>query len=187
MTKKIAIGLAVLAFNIFAGVAQAQEAAPAQKQGEQPAAKFQAKAKKAPVTAQELNLQEYVTLLRHNVRSEKIQLMGAVMLLDPDEAAKFWPIYRDYDGELTKLNDLRVANIEEYSKAYNDMTDEKADQLIRNAIQYQQQRDQLLAKYYGQVRDALGGITAARFLQVEHQLLLIIDLQIASSLPVVGS
>jgi hypothetical protein len=36
------------------------------------------------------------------------------------------------------------------------------------------------------VKQALGGITAARFVQVEDQLLLIIDLQIDSSLPVVG-
>ncbi len=134
---------------IFVGVAQAQEAAPAQKQGEQRAAKSHAKTKKAPATAQELNLQEYVTLLRHNVRTEKTELMGAVMLLDPDEAAKFWPLYRDYDAELAKLNDLRVANIEEYSKSYNDMTDEKADQLVQTAIEYQQQRDQLLANTTG--------------------------------------
>jgi len=187
MTKKIATGLALFTFLIFASGARAQNAAPAQKPAEQPAAKSEAKAKKAPATTQELNLQEYITLLRHNVRSEKTQLMGAMMQLDPDEAAKFWPIYRDYDAELTKLNDLRVANIEEYSKYYNQMTDEKADELVRNAIQYQQQRDQLLGKHYLQVRDALGGITAARFLQVEHQLLLIIDLQIASQLPVVGS
>jgi hypothetical protein len=33
----------------------------------------------------------------------------------------------------------------------------------------------------------LGAITAARFVQVEHQLLTIIDLKIASALPVVGS
>ena len=183
--KKIAISLAVFAF--LASGAQAQDAAPAQKQAEKPAAKSEAKTKKAPVTAQELNLQEYIKLLRHNVRSEKTQLMGAMMQLDPDEAAKFWPIYRDYDAELTKLNDLRVANIEDYAKSYNEMTDEKADQLIQSAIQYQQQRNELLAKYYGQVRNALGGITGARFLQVEHQLLLIIDLQIASRLPVVGS
>jgi hypothetical protein len=186
MTKRIAVGLAVFAFLTPAWGAQAQDAAPS-KQEEQPAAKSDVKTKKAPATAQELNLQEYIKLLRHNVRSEKTQLMGAVMQLDSEEAAKFWPIYRDYDAELTKLNDLRVANIEEYSKSYNDMTDEKADQLVRSAIQYQQQRDELLGKYYGQVRDALGGITAARFLQVEHQLLLIIDLQIASRLPVVGS
>ena len=184
--KKIAIGLAVFAFVVASGT-RAQGAAPAQKQAEQPAAKSEAKTKKAPATAQELNLQEYIKLLRHNVRSEKTQLMGAMMQLDPDEAAKFWPIYRDYDAELTKLNDLRVANIEEYAKSYNEMTDEKADQLIQSAIQYQQRRNELLAKYYGQVRNALGGITAARFLQVEHQLLLIIDLQIASRLPVVGS
>ena len=187
MTKKIAIALALFASLVFALETRAQTAAPAQKPAEQPGAKSEAKAKKAPATAQELNLQEYIKLLRHNVRSEKTELMGAMMQLDPDEAAKFWPIYRDYDAELTKLNDLRVANIEEYAKFYNEMTDEKADQLVRSAIQYQQQRNELLAKYYGQMRDALGGITAARFLQVEHQLLLIIDLQITSRLPVVGS
>jgi hypothetical protein len=187
MTKRIAIGLGVFALLIVASGALAQDAAPAPKQAQEPGAKSEAKTKKAPATAQELNLQEYVKLLRQNVRSEKTQLMGAMMQLDPDEAAKFWPIYRDYDAELTKLNDLRVANIEEYSKSYDQMTDEKADQLVRTAIQYQQQRDELLGKYYGQLRDALGGITAARFLQVEHQLLLIIDLQIASRLPIVGS
>jgi len=32
----------------------------------------------------------------------------------------------------------------------------------------------------------LGGVTAARFAQIEHQLLLIIDLQIDSSLPIAG-
>jgi hypothetical protein len=52
---------------------------------------------------------------------------------------------------------------------------------------YREQRDKLLAKYYERVRQELGGITAARFVQVEHQLLTIIDLRIASSLPVMGS
>jgi hypothetical protein len=36
------------------------------------------------------------------------------------------------------------------------------------------------------MKQALGAVSAARFLQVEHQLLLLIDLQIASSLPIVG-
>src|SRR5277367_5124105 len=119
MRKKIAIVLAVFAFLILALGARAQNAAPAQKPAEQPSAKPETKAKKAPATAKELNLQEYITLLRHNVRSEKTQLMSTMMQLVPDEAAKFWPIYRDYDAELTKLNDLRVANIEEYSKYCN--------------------------------------------------------------------
>jgi len=80
-----------------------------------------------------------------------------------------------------------VANILEYSRSYNTMTDEKADQLIKNAMAYQKQRDELLGKYYERIKQELGAVTAARFVQVEHQLLTIIDLRIASSLPVVGS
>jgi hypothetical protein len=38
--------------------------------------------------------------------------------------------------------------------------------------------------FHGRVKQAVGAITAARFAQVEHQLLLIIDLRIASALPV---
>ena len=142
----------------------------------------------APLTSpQEQNLNEYIALLRKDVRSQKSAVMSAVMQLDPDQAAKFWPIYRDYDAELTKVNDLRVANIKEYSQTYSQLTDAKADELVQNALSYQRQRMDLLAKYYDRVKDSLGAVTAARFVQVEYQLLLIIDLQIDSSLPVAGS
>jgi hypothetical protein len=138
-------------------------------------------------TPEELNTQEYIALLRKDVSAEKAKLVGMMMQFDAEDAAKFWPIYRDYDAELNKLNDLRVANIKEYARTYTQMTDEKADELIKAAMSFQKQRDDLLAKYYERVRQELGGITAARFIQVEHQLLMIIDLKIASSLPVVGS
>jgi NAD-dependent DNA ligase len=86
---------------------------------------------------------------------------------------------------LTKLNNLRVANIEDYARNYSQMTDARADELVQRGLDYQKQRGELLAKYYQIMKQSLGAVTAARFLQVEHQLLLIIDLQIASSLPIV--
>ena len=132
------------------------------------------------------NIQAYIALLRLNVRQQKAEMMGAVMQLSAADAAKFWPIDEQYDKELAKLNDQRVANIQEYASSYDQMTAAKADELIQKAMSYRKQRSELLAKYYGQVKQALGGITAARFVQVEDQLLLIIDLQIDSSLPVVG-
>ena len=141
---------------------------------------------KSPETdTQKKNLQVYVDLLRKDVRQQKAEIMGAVMVLSADDAAKFWPIYSEYDVELTKLNDQRVENIKEYARTYNAMTDEKADELIRKSLAYQKQRAELLATTYDRVKQAVGAITAARFAQVEHQLLLIIDLQIVSSLPVV--
>ena len=136
--------------------------------------------------AQKKNTQAYIDLLRKDVRQQKAEIMGAVMVLSADDATKFWPIYSEYDVELTKLNNQRVENIEEYARTYNQMTDEKADELIQKSLAYQKQRAELLAKTYDRVKQAVGAVTAARFAQIEHQLLLIIDLQIASSLPVVG-
>jgi hypothetical protein len=136
--------------------------------------------------AKEKNLNAYINLLRSDVRQQKSEIMGAVMVLSADDAAKFWPIYSEYDAELTKLNDDRVANIKEYADNYDEMTDAKADELIQKALAFQKERSELLAKTYERVKQSLGAITAARFVQVEHQLLLIIDLQIISRLPVVG-
>jgi hypothetical protein len=143
------------------------------------------RAAQSPATdAQKKNIQEYIELMRTNVRDQKAEIMGAVMQLDIDDSAEFWPIYSEYDAELTKLNNLRVKNIEDYAQNYTQMTDEKADALIQKAMDYQKQRPELLAKYYERMKQALGAVSAARFLQVEHQLLLLIDLQIASSLPI---
>ncbi len=139
-----------------------------------------------PKTAEEQNIQAYIDLIRSNVRQEKAQILGAMMQLSPGDAAKFWDIYNDYDIELNKVNQLRVDNIIEYSKNYGTITDAKADELIKNAISFQKQRNELLYNCYAKVRDAIGGKEAARFVQVESQLLQIIDLQISSNLPLVG-
>ena len=137
--------------------------------------------------AQLKNVQEYIELLRSsNVRQQKDEIMGVLMSLDVGQAAKFWPIYSEYDAQLTKLNNLSLANIQNYAHSYDQMTAAKADELVQNVFNYRKQRDELLAKCYGRVKDSLGAVEAARFLQIEDQLLAIIDLQITSALPIVG-
>ena len=175
MKKQNAAGIMVLAALIFALGARAQDNAKPAQPG----------SKAVSPNSDPQNIQAYIELLRADVRQQKAEMVGAVMQLSAGDAAKFWPIYEEYDAELAKLNDLRVANIQEYVSSYDQMTDAKADELIQKALSYRKQRSELLAKYYERVKQALGGIEAARFVQVEDQLLLIIDLQIDSALPIV--
>lgn len=179
MKKRIAVWLPLLMFLA------ASPAALAQVTPKSPETKSQSAPSSATAT-QKKNMQEYIELMRTNVRDQKAEIMGSVMELNAQDAAKFWPIYSEYDAELAKVNDVRVANIKEYAANYSQMTDEKADELIQNAVNFRKQRAELLAKYYSRMKEALGAVEAARFAQIEDQLLLIIDLQIASSLPIVG-
>lgn len=180
----------ILALLALGAVARAQQSAPPPAQAAPAAKPAMKKSMKAAASPEDMNqkqnINEYINLLRSDVRQQKAEIMGAVMGLSAEDAAKFWPIYSEYDASLSKLNDTRLANIKEYAQEYNGMTDEQADALMRKAADFQRQRNELLAQYYGQMKDALGAVTAARFVQVEHQLLLIIDLQIDSALPLIG-
>ena len=137
----------------------------------------------APAGAQKENIAEDIKLLRKDVRAEKQKIMGAAMGLDADQSKKFWPIYKEYDRQLTKLNDVRLGNITAFAQNYSNMTDNKADEIVNAAISYHKKRIDLLASTYDKVRAALGAPLAARFVQVESTLNNLIDLQIQSNLP----
>jgi hypothetical protein len=180
MSKRIKLWLLLLTFFALCPVVLAQGKA-------QRSQKAQAQTAQPQMTeTQRLNIEEYVELLRSNVRQEKAQLLGAVLQLNVDDAEKFWPLYSEYDAELTKINNRRADNIQEFTRNYSQMTDEKADEIVRSALDSMKQRAELLLTYYERLKEPLGSINAARFLQIENQLLLIIDLQIFSSLPIFG-
>jgi hypothetical protein len=134
-----------------------------------------------------LNLSAYAELLRSDVRAQKVAIITEVMGFSEAEDAAFWPIYREYDLEMSKLGDERVALISEYASNYSKVTDAIAEKLASKALDLEARRQAVKAKCYERVKAALSPRTALRFLQVEHQLLLIIDLQISAALPIAAS
>lgn len=176
----------VLAILVLARPAAAQANKPAStSQPAKPAAAPQAAPSAAVEDARDVNLRAYVELLRSDVRSQKVAILTEMMDFSEADDAKFWPIYREYDGELSAINDGRVTLIQDYAKNYDQMTDAVADRIARGALDLEVRRNALKQKYYDRLKAALSPKMAARFLQVENQLLMIIDLQISAALPVV--
>ena len=133
----------------------------------------------------EQNLRAYIELLRSDLRTQKIAIITEMMEFTEAEDAAFWPIYRDYEFEMSKLNDERVSLIQEYAKTYTQMTDATADALATKALDLESRRQDTKRRYYGRFKQALSAVTAARFLQVEQQIQLLVDLQISAALPIV--
>lgn len=136
-------------------------------------------------TDQDLNIRAYIELLRTDVRKEKSQIMGQVMQLDAEQATKFWPIYKEFETDLSRIGDQIVEVVKDYTANYDKMTGPTADRLATKLLTIEQQRNELKRKYYERVKETLDPVTAMRFLQVENQLERLIDLQVASSLPVI--
>ncbi len=139
----------------------------------------------SPATSRELNTDAYIQLLRADLSAKSAQIVRETMQLNDQQAAIFWPIYRQYSAEQSKLIADKLAIVNDYANNFSTMTDEKADQLAQQTIQLDEKRMALREKYYATMKKALSPIVAVRFFQVEHQLQLIVDLQIASNLPII--
>lgn len=170
---------------ITAVVALCGAAAQAQTPSK-PVAKAVGLGKSEAASNADMNIRAYIELLRTDIKKEKAQITGDVMQLDADQAAKFWPIHKEFETELSVLGNKVVALIKDYADNYLKMTDPVADGMANQILAIELQRNELKKKYYERFKSAVGAIVATRFLQVENQLERLVDLQIAAELPVIS-
>jgi hypothetical protein len=126
-----------------------------------------------------------IALMRQDIRSEKKQLIAANLTLTDTEATKFWPVYDQYTAELTKINDTKYALIKEYATNWGSVTDEQAASLIKRSLAADDAIAQLRMKYIPIFSQVLPGKKVATFFQLDRRLSNLIDLQLASQIPLV--
>lgn len=144
-------------------------------------------AQDAPSAAdtKEANLKAYVELLRKDLKKDKVAILTELMQLSPEESAKFWPVYNEYDKALTKLADERIAFIRMYAENLGSLTDAKAMQIATGLLDLEGRRNQLKKEYLQRMSQTVSVKLAVRFVQIENQIEKLVDLQIAASLPIV--
>ena len=127
---------------------------------------------------QALNDQD-IKLLRKNLRSQKKQVVAANMNLTDAEAAKFWPVYDQYAADLAKINDTKVALINDYLDSADTMNGDQAESYLRKRAAVEESIMQLRLKYIPSFRKVLSGRETALFFQIDWRLGLMIDMQLA--------
>ena len=128
-----------------------------------------------------------INLLRQDIRSQKKQMIAANMNLTDAEAEKFWPIYDQYTAELVKINNAKYDAIKQYAQNYDTLSDAQAVSLMQQVIGVDQQVAQLRQKYVPIVGKVLPGKKTALFFQLDRRLVMLIDLQLAAAIPLVGT
>ncbi len=126
-----------------------------------------------------------IQLLREDIRSQKKQIVAANLQLSDAEATKFWPVYDAYTQETIKIGDQRYALIKEYAQTYDTMTDVQAKSLIKRWAAVDQQFVSLRTQWMPKFEAVVPGKKAALFFQLDRRVALLIDLQLASMIPMV--
>ena len=124
------------------------------------------------------NSNDFIDLLRKDVRSQKKQIIAQNMDLSDAEAQKFWPVYDQYAAELSRIYDTKIALLKDYAENYSSMTGEQAENYIRKRAEVEQSVMQLRLKYMPAFRKVLSGRETALFYQLDWRLGLAIDVEL---------
>ena len=137
-------------------------------------------------TATGIEVERDLALLRRDLKADKKKLVALNVPLTEDEATKFWPVYDQYTGEMSKVYDEFYSIIKEYAANQKTLTDAQASSMINRWAAIQVQQAQTRQRYIPIVEKVIPSRKAALFFQVDRRLYQLMDLQVASRIPLVS-
>ncbi|MCX5878853.1 MAG: hypothetical protein NTY44_07075 [Deltaproteobacteria bacterium] len=140
----------------------------------------------SPVVAQDKPA-DNMQILRDKMKADKKLLVSANMELTESEAKGFWPVYEEYQKELTAINQRIGKLIESYAADYrsNTLTDEKAKKLTDELVAIGKAEAELQAASVPKLSKVMPAKKVARYLQIENKIRAALKYELAANIPVV--
>ncbi len=137
----------------------------------------------SPALAQQAR--EQVELSRSVIQTERQIIVAKNLGLTDQESEAFWPIYKDFQEALRKVNDRRADLILELAKEFDTLSGEKAQEMLKESLDIEAERIKLKKKFIGKFNDALPPKKVVRYFQIENKLDSVIDYELAARIPLV--
>jgi hypothetical protein len=126
-------------------------------------------------------------IVREKIKADKKLLVAMNMNLTESEAAKFWPLYEDYqktqDAVFARFGKL----IDEYTSNYQQMTDEKASRLLDEYLFIEADLVSVRKSYQYKFRAILPDIKVVRYYQIENKIQAVVRYDLAANIPLLGN
>jgi hypothetical protein len=137
-------------------------------------------------TATGVEVERDLALQRRDLKTDKKKLIALNVPLTETEATKFWPVYDEYTSEMSKIYDEFYSIIKEYAANQKTLTDAQASSMINKWAAIQVQQAQTRQKYIPIIEKVIPSRKAALFFQIDRRLYELMDLQVASQIPLVS-
>jgi hypothetical protein len=102
-----------------------------------------------------------------------------------DESKAFWPVYNEFQQAKQKLNERTIKVLKEYMAAYESLSNEKAEALIKEYIAIEKERADLKSAFLPKFNKVLPVKKVARYYQIENKLETIVKYELAKEIPLV--
>ncbi len=114
---------------------------------------------------------------------DKKQIIDNYMNLSPDVAAKFWPVYDEYESKRRELVRTSLGTLAKYANNYGSIDNDLAESLSKDAFKNAKNIEKLHEKYFKKMKKAAGALNASKFMQMEAYLQKTLELSVLDDIP----
>jgi len=144
-------------------------------------------AQEAPVAgaAPQMTAEEVATTFRDELQAVRADVMAKELTLTADQAAKFWPVFEQYQKEQNAIIDAQIKATQAYGDSYAKLTDADSLAYVSALLECDGKAQALRSKWLGKFQSVVPAGTASRVIQIDRQLSLIGQAKVASGIPLV--
>ncbi|MDC1105773.1 hypothetical protein OAT16_03650 [Prolixibacteraceae bacterium] len=122
-------------------------------------------------------------IIKSELNTEKKELVRRNMNLISEEAEIFWPIYNEYQHQKSEIMDERIKVLRAYAAEYLVISEEKAERMALDQFKLRKKSIILRQKYFKIISKKMSPVYGIRFVQIDRQIDLLIEMKIFESMP----
>ena len=126
---------------------------------------------------------DMVELTRTVLRSDKKVVFAENMWLTNEESKAFWPVYNQYEAELSRINDRVVKLLKEYAETFDTLTNDQAKAIVNETFDIRKMKLDLRKSYAKKFANVIPEKKVFRFFQLEYAIEALVNYSIAADLP----
>jgi len=136
-----------------------------------------------PSQAPQPSNDDILQAFRTDLMNNHSDILAKNMSLTSDQAAKFWPMYANYQKEQSVILDAQLKGIQSFVAKFDTMDDASAMTLIRAHFDRDAEMAKLREKWLGEFQKVLGTKLAVRAMQIDRRVSLAQQFQLTMQIP----
>ena len=138
-----------------------------------------------PAPAAKPTADQTVEQFRKDLMASRADIMAKGLTLSADQAAKFWPMFEQFQKEQETIVNGQLRATEQFAQHYNELSDKDALAYVTSLLERDQKMHDLRAKWLAKFQTVVPVKIAARAIQLDRRLGQITQVQISQKIPLV--
>ena len=139
----------------------------------------------AAASSEAASTDQALAKFREEMQATRADIMAKGLTLSADQAAKFWPLFQQYQKEQNVIIDAQIDGVKKYAEHYQTLTDADSVAYVKSLLDRDAKMDALRTKWLDKFQTVVSAGTAARAIQLDRRISQVAQAHLSSQIPLV--